>query len=742
MTRIICFAISVLLALATGTFANSESAEFKKFKADYKQLNIDLLNTACEVIEVENFVYQKDLATFTFEKGKFYLLRYVNDRPTTAIFSGQGRAYISIPSDVERNSLRSVAKDSVVNESFEYCFIRFGDNLDAKLKEQFKAERIKLSWKIYNIAKQGQGEVFFRPVIQHYYDNYFQLLRSCYERADDGFFWIDFNRYVLAFDPNQPEEFHLSYEFEGGDFTVTPAAVLQRQESAVYDNADISKLNYATTSLKRHGKIKMGGSDGTRLDAAESSISIVINRDSLKYVSLFLHRYLREDSIYFDGAKVDYHRRRDFQFIGVILPEYKFKGDTLDFTLWYRGKNFDNVLPYVDNPAASTVSFEFEVRSGSNYYMPGKMATSSSGRKTDSFKAIPDHPYNTFYIQGYVSGTDTVKFNSDIGIQLNLLRLGYINKRNFLCFIPDHTHQGAVVDAFNYMASKFGSPYGTFEIFVSPEDGRGMPGLIFAPQVVCTSEREAFGGIDLIAGNGVAEQWFGGALRPMSDRELWVGRAMPKYLSLLFVEHNRDARSYYSNLFNRRDTLLNIIDRGWDKPLAAGNRLSPTLSSNKGIWLMHMLRMLMFDTEKRTTTKFMRFLRELSVVCNNSTFTNTDIIKLAEKHYGGSLSDFFEHWLYDFNIPEFNVEYSFIKKDDGHYISGAVVTKKVGEDFAASVIMRVRLKGDGKDESVYFRKIIRGPSDTFELGPFSREPKEFKFNELFSVLSEDKVKKK
>ena len=126
----------------------------------------------------------------------------------------------------------------------------------------------------------------------------------------------------MAFDPNRPEEFRLSYEFQGGDFTITPAAVLQRQESAVYDNAEISKLNYATTSLKRHGKIKMGGSDGSRLDAAESSISIVINRDSLKYVSLFLHRYLREDSIYFDGARVVYKRRRDFAFIVVILPEY------------------------------------------------------------------------------------------------------------------------------------------------------------------------------------------------------------------------------------------------------------------------------------------------------------------------------------------------------------------------------------------------------------------------------------
>ncbi len=322
MKNLICLTLSFLLLICSISLADSE--ELKLFKASYDRLNIDLLNTTCEVVEIDSFVYQKDLATFSFKNGTFYFLRYVDGRPTTAIFSGEGTATVSVPTDIERNSLRGITGDSLVNETFKSCFIRFGDNLDEKVMEHSDPERTKLSWKIYNIAKQEQGEVFFRPIIQHRYDSYFQLLRSAYERYDDGFFWIDFNRYVFTYDPNQPEQFRLAYEFEGGDFAATDAVILQRQETAIYDNLKISEINYPTTCLSRQAKISMGGADGSKIDEAESNIKVVVNRDSLKYVSLFLNYNLKEDSIYYGDEKVDYKRRKDFDFIGIILPEYQF----------------------------------------------------------------------------------------------------------------------------------------------------------------------------------------------------------------------------------------------------------------------------------------------------------------------------------------------------------------------------------------------------------------------------------
>lgn len=722
--------------------AFSTSAEFQKFKADYANLDLDLLNNPCEVAEVKDFTYQKDLSKFTFSKGTIYFLRYVNDRPTTAIFMGTGKAEISIPSHAERNSLLSVTKDSVVNQTFDICFIRFSDDFDLLVKEKFQITQSTLAWKVFNSAKQAQGEIYFKPVIQHKFDNYFQLLRSANERAADGYFWIDFNRYVFTYDPNQPEQVRLAYEFEGGDFAITEAAVLQKNEHGIYHDMDLSNIEYPTTCLERTAKLKMGGQDGRQIESALGTIKLEINSDSLKYVSLFLDYHLTVDSIYFDGKPVDFMQRKTFDFMGIVLPEYHFEGDTLEFSLWYRGKDHDQPLPYVENPKASLVTLELTVTNNSNYFLPGQMPAENLDGRSKLIKAEPDRPYDTFRFQGYVSGADTVQVTSNIGIGLNFITLGYITKHNFSCYVPENIQQTAAASAFNFMTEKFGSPPGAFEIFVSPEQGKGMPGLAYAPQVACVSEWEAFGGIDLIAGNGIGNQWFGGALQPASYRESWLGLALPKFLSLLYVENARGAKAYYSDLFNRSDTLIKVFSRGWDLPLSSGTRLRESIASNKGIWLMHMLRFLMFDTETRTSTSFNKFIQELSVTCNSAAFTNADFIKLAEKHYGAPLKEFFAQWIFGCNMPEFNVEYRFVQRDGNYFVDGSVKTNKVESGFSTPVIMRVELSGSTSEESIYKRETVSAPSSTFSLGPFKTEPKKFVFNEFFSVLSQDNVKKK
>jgi hypothetical protein len=196
---------STLLILALGTLPAAAESDFaKKLRGDYSVLDQDLLNHTGELGTIKDFVYEKDAATFTFTEGTIHLLRYVNDRPTTALFIGKGHARINIPCHVERQSLLAIARDSVVDEEFETCLIRIGDDFDLKLHEEFSFEFKQLSWKHFNqIAKKPQAEIFFKPTTHHLYDNYFQLLRSLYERGQDGYFWIDFNRYVFTFDTNR-----------------------------------------------------------------------------------------------------------------------------------------------------------------------------------------------------------------------------------------------------------------------------------------------------------------------------------------------------------------------------------------------------------------------------------------------------------------------------------------------------------------------------------------------------------
>jgi aminopeptidase N len=150
----------------------------------------------------------------------------------------------------------------------------------------------------------------------------------------------------------------------------------------------------------------------------------------------------------------------------------------------------------------------------------------------------------------------------------------------------------------------------------------------------------------------------------------------------------------------------------------------------------------MFDNKTRTSPNFNKFIQELSATLNGRTFTNADFVKLAEKYYGASLTNFFDQWLYGFNMPQFNVEYSFVQRDESFYVDGSVITKNVGSGFSMPVIMRIELEGSTSEESVYLRETVKAPESLFSLGPFPSEPKKFVFNEFFSVLSQDNVKKK
>jgi len=248
----------ILLALTLIGLSFNAAAEtefFKEFKDNYGLLDQDLLKNPGEFASIKDFTYKKDVAEFTFENGTMHILRYVNDRPTTAIFIGKGRAHIEIPSHLEKNNLIWCSGDSVVNENFEVCFIRMADDFDLKLKEIFTFQEEQLDWKNFNIAKKAQGEFFFKPNQDHEYDNYFQLLRSVYERGEDGYFWIDFNRYVFNYDPNRPEQVVISYEHKGGDFMISEAAVFQRQPKGIYDDLQMSEINYAATISNAVGTI-------------------------------------------------------------------------------------------------------------------------------------------------------------------------------------------------------------------------------------------------------------------------------------------------------------------------------------------------------------------------------------------------------------------------------------------------------------------------------------------------------
>jgi len=246
------------------------------------------------------------------------------------------------------------------------------------------------------------------------------------------------------------------------------------------------------------------------------------------------------------------------------------------------------------------------------------------------------------------------------------------------------------------------------------------------------------GGFRAVAGRQAARQWFGALMRPRTDREIWLTEAAPEYAGALYLQDVLGSTGY-SHLLHRRDSVFRIDDLKRDMPLAVGSRAKTEILSNKGLWVLHMLRFLIYNIETGSDHEFKMFMHELALNTSMQSFTNDDVIHLAEKYYGAPLDWFFKHWLYNTGFPDYRVDWSVVSRDDGYYIDGDVTTRGVKADFKMPVIMRV-VDADG--QSHFMREPIEGLNDAFRLGPFDSEPKEFIFNEFYSVLCKQDVNKK
>ncbi|MBI5266050.1 MAG: hypothetical protein HY851_02345 [candidate division Zixibacteria bacterium] len=732
MKRVYVLVVFAVLLIAVAASA-ADSPFAKEFKKYYGSLDADLLNAPAEVATVTNFVYEKDLARFTFASGQMFLCREVMGRPTTAVFIGTGNCQITVPSHLERMNLLYACDDSSVHDTFSVCFIRMADDLDLRLKEKFSFTKGAMSWKDYNTStKQAQGEFFFRPIIGHERDNYFELLRSCYERSSDGYFWADFGRFNFCFNPNRPEQMLISYQRFGFDLTTIDGVSLQRKERDVYDDRRLSEIAYPVSLVGREVNLNMGGMDGRSIDNAMTRLDLLVNVDSIKFTSFYLNKTLHDDSVYLDEAPVLYSRRTDFAYVGVALPRYYHKGDTLHLKVWYHGRDYVQAFPFIEDPAATPIRISATFPKGYNLLMPGVDSVPPAQRGRISVTAAPAEPYRMYFFRPYTGSYDTITLTSGNGLPVLFLKTSALSKSKFPCFLSDDLYQPPIMDEINYFTARLGQLPGADKIVVYPDGKQGTTGVMEVPQVKCLID--GTGGLYLDAGLQAARLWFGNTMRLPTTREYWLADAIPVYLGAMSLEKPLGGQVFLLEMANMRDALYTLADQNKDQPLAIGDRCPVTIRVTKGAWTLHMLRYLMYDLDKNSDLTFLRFMNECAQTVNASTFTNADFEKLAEKYYGQPLGWFFDEWVYGRNIPHFDVKHTIEAQGSEWAVKVTVGCKDVLPSFTMPVICRVAFE-DGSYK--FLRETVTGGGTSWTLGPFSSKPKEFLFNAFYSVLAHE-----
>lgn len=726
----------LILIMFAAQLAHAGKSEYlKQFKVDYKALDAEILKYISERVDVTDFVYQKDFATFTFKSGSFYLLRHVQGRPTAAIFIGEGNCQIDPVIPNERRTLGWCSGKETVDEDFESCFIRFGDDLDLALAA-YPTQEHKIAWREFNTYKRAQAEFYFRPVTFHEYDNYFQLLRSVYDRKVDGYFWIDFNDYVFKYDPSLAEPTVIAYELEGGQLTINEVVSLKRSGDTDQTNYSMSNQTYPTTLVSRSGLLRLSGMTGQNIDEAAINLQIQVNRDSTKFVSLFLHYNLEIDSILYRGQQCDYWRRRDFTFVGLILPEYRLAGEILDLTIFYHGKNYTIGFPFVKNPFPSETNIDLYGSIDFDYFFPGKSDVQKAEGRFNKFLIAPEDSYRHLYLQPVSNGFDTLTKLTSSGSEVKFLKSDRYAKSQAAFFTPDKKYEEAIMQALDYMSPRLGERPTADPLFIYPDSILSIPGLIELKQLVDYDDQT--GALASQAGLQVARQWFGPLMKPATDRELWCTNAFPDYLGLRFALEAVGGKKFFSQLLLRQHTIERAADRHKNMPPGAGDRASVEIRTAKGSWIVHMLRYLMYDPKRPAEVDFLKFVREFAQKSNQATFTNQDLVEIAESYYGEELDGFFDTWLFGNEIPRYDVKFETIEQDGEFYVTVDLDVSRVSEAYAMPVWFRVVVL----DENEYFHESTVAGEQTLELGPFLAEPTDLIFNEFLSVLCKSHVSKK
>jgi hypothetical protein len=310
-------------------------------------------------------------------------------------------------------------------------------------------------------------------------------------------------------------------------------------------------------------------------------------------------------------------------------------------------------------------------------------------------------------------------------------------------------------------------PYHELDLTQFPGNvSQGWPGLIFLssyaflrPQQIEKILSDPAERIisEQVTAHETAHQWWGDLVTWRGYRDQWLVEALANYSAFMLLE-SRNPAHFRQALQKYRDVLLvknrdgrPLMDAG---PVTLGLRLSSSQSPNaydaisygRGTWLLHMLRTMMRDAERKGGTRpstnvedepFLRALRKLRAQYEGRAINTAQLMTVFESElppslwYEGhkSLDWFYEGWVNGSSVPEFGLRgLKFTDKASTTVVTGTIVQKDAPNTLVTAVPLYASVAGkniflghvfaDGKETafrlsaSLGVRKILLDPEQT------------------------------
>ncbi|HKP48032.1 MAG TPA: carboxypeptidase regulatory-like domain-containing protein [Pyrinomonadaceae bacterium] len=266
--------------------------------------------------------------------------------------------------------------------------------------------------------------------------------------------------------------------------------------------------------------------------------------------------------------------------------------------------------------------------------------------------------------------------------------------------------------------SYFGKlPYNRLAMTQQPAGffGQAWPTLVFMPYTAFLDSTQRAqligtrGGTDnfwrYVAPHEIAHQWWGHTVGWDSYHDQWMSEGFAEFSASLYVQLVRKDTSKFIDFWeNQRRLIVDATPATKDRkpytvgPVTQGYRLNSAKTGGvaryliypKGAYILHMLRMMMYDQKQGGDANFEAMMKDFIQTHFNKDVSTEDFRSIVEKHMtkemdvtgNGRMDWFFNEWVYGTEMPSYRFDYQI--NADGS-LSGKITQSGVSDNFVMLV---------------------------------------------------------
>ncbi len=266
-----------------------------------------------------------------------------------------------------------------------------------------------------------------------------------------------------------------------------------------------------------------------------------------------------------------------------------------------------------------------------------------------------------------------------------------------------------------------------------------------------------------VSAHEVAHQWWGHSVGWSNYHDQWMSEGFAEFSTSLYIQFiKKDLKKFTEFWEDQRKQIIEAspstggykpytvgpITQGYRLRTAKTGRVVQNLIYPKGAYVLHMIRMMMYDY-KIGDIKFQTMMRDFIKTHFNKDVSTEDFKAIVEKHItpkmdvdqNGKMDWFFDKWVYGTEIPSYKFEYKISNNNGKGVLSGTISQSDVSNDFAMVVPIYVDL---GNNDWTYLGNVTIVGSDSVDLGNIDlpQVPKRAAICALNDVLATSIVNKK